>query len=164
MRTILKRLTDNPLMMVFAVVVIAFSGIFAATHMPVDLFPNLDIPVVNIITHYPGASPEEMELLISRPVEDVMRGLQGVKRVSSTSALGVSEVTVEFTWGTTVRDARQLVQAGLSRLNGLLPQGVVPRMENIGTTLQEVTGYVVVLPSMARILSASYPLQTGLRG
>ncbi len=143
MRTILKKLTDNPLMMVFAVVVIAFSGIFAAAHMPVDLFPNLDIPVVNIITHYPGASPEEMELLISRPLEDAMRGLQGVKRVSSTSALGVSEVTVEFTWGTTVRDARQLVQAGLSRLNGLLPQGVVPRMENIGTTLQEVTGYVV---------------------
>ncbi|NOY64370.1 MAG: efflux RND transporter permease subunit [Nitrospirae bacterium] len=146
MRTVLKALTQNPLVMVFAVVVTCFTGIFAATHMPVDLFPDLDIPVVNIITHYPGASPEEMELLVTRPIEDMVRGVQGVKRVSSTSALGVSEVTVQFTWGTSVRDARQLVQAALSRLNGLLPQGVVPTMENIGTTLQEVTGYVVYGP------------------
>ncbi len=143
MRALLQVLIKNPVVMVFIVVILSFTGIFAATHMPVDLFPNLDIPVVNIITHYPGASPEEIELLVTRPVEDILRGVQGVRRVTSTSAPGVSEVTVEFTWGTSVKEARQLVQARLSRLGRVLPQGVVPRMENIGTTLQEVAGYVI---------------------
>jgi len=143
MKRFLHVVIDNPFAMAFAIVVIIFTGLYAATLMPVDLFPGLNIPVVNIITHYPGASPEDMEILVTRPIEDEMRGIQGVKRVASTSVQGISQVTVEFTWGTSVRDARQLVQARLSRARGILPEGTAPRIENIGTTLQEVVGYVV---------------------
>ncbi len=143
MKRFLHAVIDNPLAMAFVIVVIVFTGLYAATLMPVDLFPGLDIPVVNIITHYPGSSPEDMEILVTRPIEDEMRGIQGVKRVASTSVQGISQVTVEFTWGTGVRDARQSVQARLSRVRGLLPGGTAPRIENIGTTLQEVVGYVV---------------------
>ena len=143
MKRFLHVVIDNPLAMAFVIVIIVFTGLYAATLMPVDLFPGLNIPVVNIITHYPGSSPEDMEILVTRPIEDEMRGIQGVKRVASTSVQGISQVTVEFTWGTGVRDARQSVQARLSRVRGLLPGGVAPRIENIGTTLQEVVGYVV---------------------
>jgi len=123
--------------------VFVFVGIYSARHMPVDLFPNLNVPVVNVITHYPGASPEDMERLVSRPIEREIRGIPGVKRVASTSVQGISQVTVEFSWGTTVRDAWQLVQARLARLAGRLPAGVSPRLENIDTTLQEVSDYVI---------------------
>jgi len=125
------------------VIFMALAGIYSARQMSVDLFPNLDIPVVNIITHYAGASPEDMELLVSRPIENEMRSISGVKRVASTSIQGISQVTAEFNWGTTIRDARQLVQARLARLEGRLPAGLTPRLENIGTTLQEVCGYVI---------------------
>ncbi|NOZ70501.1 MAG: efflux RND transporter permease subunit [Chloroflexi bacterium] len=125
------------------VIFMALAGIYSVRHMSVDLFPNLDIPVVNIITHYAGASPEDMERLVSRPIENEIRSIPGVKRVASTSVQGISQVTAEFNWGTTIRDARQLVQARLARLGGRLPASLTPRLENIGTTLQEVCGYVI---------------------
>ncbi len=111
--------------------------------MPVDLFPKMDIPVVNIITHYPGASAKDMEVMISTPVETKMMSLPNVKRVSSSSAQGLSMVTVEFNWGTSVLAARQLVQSKLGELAGILPQGAIPRIDNIGTRLQDVYGFVV---------------------
>ena len=143
MRRFLRLVTHYPIATGLAVVVMVLGGIYAVPHMPVDLFPHLEIPLVNIITHYPGAAPEDVELLVSRPVEDEMRSIVGVKRVASTSVQGISQVAVEFSWGTTVRDARGLVQAKLARVRNILPSGIDPRLEDIGTTLQEVCGYVI---------------------
>ena len=143
MRSLLRLVVNNPIATVLMVIFMSLAGIYSARHMAVDLFPNLDIPVVNIITHYPGAAPEDMEMLVSRPIENELRSLPGVKRVASTSVQGISQVTAEFNWGTTIRDARQLIQARLARLSGLLPAGLTPHLENIGTTLQEVCGYVI---------------------
>jgi CzcA family heavy metal efflux pump len=143
MRNFLRFIIKRPLIILFAVAVIVFGGIYSALHMPVDLFPNLDVPVVNIITHLLAAAPQDIELLISRPIEDQMQTIPAVRRVSSTSVQGISQVTVEFTWGTTITDARQVVQAELARLGNTLPAGVTPRLESIGTTLQEAVGYVI---------------------
>ncbi len=143
MRAFLRLIIGNPITAIFFAIILGISGLYSFVHMPVDLFPKLSVPVVNIISHTPAASPEDMELLVTRPIEDEMRSIPGVKRVASTSVEGISQVTVQFGWGTTTRDARQLVQARLSRLSGILPQGTVPRLENIGTTLQEVCGYVI---------------------
>ena len=130
MRSVLRLVVNNPIATVHMVIFMALSGIYSARHMLVDLFPNLDIPVVNIITHYAGASPEDMELLVSRPIENEIRSIPGVKRVASTSVQSISQITAEFNWGTTIRDARQLVQAGMARLGGILPAGLTPRLEN----------------------------------
>jgi CzcA family heavy metal efflux pump len=143
MRSFLRLIVDKPIATVLIIIFMILGGFFSVRHMSVDLFPNMDIPVVNIITHYAGASPEDLELLVSRPVENAMQSIPGVKRVASTSAQGISQVTVEFNWGTTVRDARQLVQAELAGLAAILPRGLTPHLENIGTTLQEVCGYVI---------------------
>jgi hydrophobic/amphiphilic exporter-1 (mainly G- bacteria), HAE1 family len=133
----------NPVAVVLLVVVAALGGVFALLHLPVGLFPGLDVPVVNVISHYPGAAAEDMELLITRPIEDRLRTIPGVQRVASTSIEGVSQVTAEFEWGMRLTDARQLVQAQLSAVRPDLPAGVAPRLESIGTTLQEVAGYVL---------------------
>ncbi len=143
MRAFLRFIVGKPLTAVFFAVILGIGGLFSFTHMPVDLFPKLSVPVVNIISHIPAASPEDMEHLVTRPVEDEMRSIPGVNRVASTSVEGISQVTVQFSWGTAIRDARQLVQARLARLSGILPRGTLPRLENIGTTLQEVCGYVI---------------------
>ena len=143
MRKILQLTIGNPIAVILLVTVAAWGGAFALLHLPVGLFPGLDVPVVNIISHYPGASSEDMELLIARPIEDRIRTIPGVRRVASTSIEGVSQITAGFDWGTRVTDARQLVQSELSSVHSRLPVGVSPRLENIGTTLQEVAGYAV---------------------
>jgi CzcA family heavy metal efflux pump len=143
MRRFLQLIIANPIAVVLLVMIAALGGVFALINLPVGLFPGLDVPVVNVISHYPGASSEDMELLITRPIEDRVRTVPGVRRISSTSIEGVSQITAEFEWGTRLMDARQLVQAELSAVQGELPAQVNPRLENIGTTLQEVAGYVV---------------------
>ncbi len=146
MRKILQLLITNTTLVVLLVAAILWGGIYALLHLPVGLFPGLDVPVVNVITHYPGAASGDMELLITRPIEDGIRSIPGVQRVSSTSVEGTSQITAEFAWGTRLLDARQQVQAGLSSVQANLPSGVTPRLENIGTTLQEVAGYVAYGP------------------
>lgn len=130
----------RPTLLVTALLVLL--GLLSIPRMAVDLFPPLSIPVINVVCHYPGAAPEEMDLLVTRPVADELRSMVGVKRVASISSQGFSQVTVEFTWGTTLAEARQLVQARLSRVRGRLPAGVEPRLESLGMTLQEVAGYL----------------------
>ncbi|VAW40855.1 Cobalt-zinc-cadmium resistance protein CzcA; Cation efflux system protein CusA, partial [hydrothermal vent metagenome] len=133
----------QPIAVILFVVIATWGGFFALFHLPVGLFPGLDVPVVNVISHYPGVSSEDMELLITRPIEDRLRSIPGVRRVSSTSIEGVSQVTAQFDWGIRLTDARQLVQAKIGNVQGDLPAGVRPHLESIGTTLQEVAGYVV---------------------
>ena len=143
MRKLLQLAIANPIAVILLVMIATWGGAFALIHLPVGLFPGLDVPVVNVISHYPGAAAEDMELLITRPIENGIRTIAGVRRVSSTSIEGISQVTAEFDWGTRLTDARQLVQAEVSSVQRDLPGEVQPRLENIGTTLQEVAGYVV---------------------
>ncbi len=146
MRSLLQRMVQAPVWVMLMTTLMVLAGVYSIHHMPVDLFPKLDIPVVNIITHFEGAAPDDVERLISRPVENEMRTIPDVQRVASTSIQGISLITVEFSRTTSVRDARQQVLARLARLAGKLPVGVAPRLENIGTTLQEVCGFVVYGP------------------
>lgn len=143
MRRLLQWIIANPVAVILPVVIVALGGVFALLYLPVGLFPGLDVPVVNVISHYSGAAAEDMELLITRPIEDRIRTIPGVRRVASTSIEDISQVTAEFEWGTRLTDARQLVQTQLSVVQPDLPAGVMPRLESIGTTLQEVAGYVV---------------------
>jgi HAE1 family hydrophobic/amphiphilic exporter-1 len=143
MTYLLRYVLDHPMPVIFVAVIVLLGGVYSLMNMPVDLFPNLEVPVVNIITHYPAASSQDIDLLVSRPIGEQMRAISGVTRVASTSIQGISQVTVEFTWGTGVSIARQDVQSRLSQLSGTLPQGVVPRLESVGTNLQEVAGYVI---------------------
>jgi CzcA family heavy metal efflux pump len=143
MKYILRYFLDHPMPAVLVAVIVVLGGMYSLMNMPVDLFPNLKVPVVNIITHYPAASSQDIDLLISRTIGQQMRVISGVRRVASASIQGISQVSVEFTWGTSVSTARQAVQGRLSQLSGTLPVGAVPSIESIGTTLQEVAGYVI---------------------
>ena len=74
-------------------------GIVSMTRLGIDLFPAVDFPFVNISTVYPGASPEEVETLVTKPIEDAVAGIEGVKRVESNSSEGFSRVGIEFKLG-----------------------------------------------------------------
>src|SRR5690606_7527028 len=90
----------------------------------VDLFPNVTFPVVTVTTPYPGASPNEIETLVSKPIEDEVSTISGLKRLSSINKEGVSVVVGEFTLETDVKYAEQQIRDRVSAAKPKLPKDV----------------------------------------
>src|SRR5919106_3808956 len=101
-------------------------GSYLATTLPIDVFPDLDRPRVVIITECPGLATEEVETLVTQPIEIALLGANGVQAVRSQTTAGLNVIYIEFDWTTDVRAARQIVQERLATLQGALPSGVVP--------------------------------------
>lgn len=115
-------------------------GTFLATEMPIDVFPDLDRPRVIVITECPGLATEEVETLVTQPIEIALLGASGVQAVRSQSAAGLNVVYIEFDWDTEIRVARQTVQERLATLAEILPHGVAPQM----TPPASIMGQIVV--------------------
>src|SRR5678815_2816157 len=90
-------------------VLLAAAGIWTAQSMPVDVFPDLTAPTVTILAEGHGMAPDEMESLVTFPIESSINGASGVRRVRSATAVGIAVVWVEFDWGTDIFMARQVV-------------------------------------------------------
>ena len=106
-----------------AAVLLAGGGWVAAT-LPVDVFPDLTAPTVTVLTDAHGLAPEEVESLVTFPIETAVNGAAGVRRVRSSSAQGISIVWVDFDWGTEIFRARQIVSERLQTVAGQLPADV----------------------------------------
>ena len=114
-----KRVTITMLILIVMVF-----GFLSFTRLPLDMFPEMSYPVITVMTSYTGVAPEEVERLVTVPLEGAIAGVNNVKKVSSSSSEGYSTISVEFEWGTNLDAAGQDIKDYISRLKDYMPDGV----------------------------------------
>ncbi|OFV89688.1 MAG: multidrug transporter AcrB [Acidobacteria bacterium RIFCSPLOWO2_02_FULL_64_15] len=131
------------MVLAFSVLLLA-GGAWTARDMPVDVFPDLTAPTVTILTEGHGMAPDEMESLVTFPLESAINGASGVRRVRSATAVGIAVVWVEFEWGTDIFAARQVVAEKLTLVSGSLPPQVErPILAPISSIMGEILFFAI---------------------
>ncbi len=115
---------QHPIFTVMIFLIVIILGFISFTRLPIDLMPDITYPTLSVSTSYGNASPEEMEELITRPVEEALAAVPGVEEISSTSSEGSSSVRVSFAWGTDLEEASNDVRDRLDRMISSLPDEV----------------------------------------
>lgn len=121
---LIKLSLSNRLVVLATISIIMIAGAYITYEMDVDVFPDLTAPTVTVITEAHGMSTEEVEQLVSFPIESALNGAPHIRRIRSSSAMGISIVWAEFEWDTDIYKARQIVTEKLAAIEGRLPTGV----------------------------------------
>ncbi len=144
MKRLIQWSIDHHWMVVAVSLLLLAGGVWTAFDMPVDVFPDLTAPTVTILTEGHGMAPDEMESLVTFPLESAINGASGVRRVRSATAVGIAVVWVEFDWGTDIFAARQVVAEKLSLVGGALPPQVErPILAPVSSIMGEILFFAI---------------------
>jgi CzcA family heavy metal efflux pump len=144
MKRLIQWSIEHHWMVLIVSVLLAGAGARTARSMPVDVFPDLTAPTVTILAEGRGMAPEEMETLVTFPIEAAINGASDVRRVRSATAVGIAVVWVEFDWGTDIFRARQVVSEKLTLVSASLPPQVEqPILAPISSIMGEILFFAI---------------------
>ncbi len=138
LNNIIKFSLNNKLPLLLAVLLVIIGGVYSVRNIEVDVFPDLTMPTVVILTDAADMAPEEIERLVTFPIETAVNGATSVRRVRSSSSQGFSFVWVEFDWNMDIYKARQVISEKMSLLAGQLPDGIVPVLAPQSSVMGEI--------------------------
>jgi HAE1 family hydrophobic/amphiphilic exporter-1 len=118
-----SKAVKNPITTLMVFIGIIVMGIYSLFYIPVDLMPDMDIPSISVITYYPGANAEDIEVNVTKPLENQLNALQNLKKVTSTSKDNISFITCEFEYGTNLDEASNNIRDAISLAEKSLPDG-----------------------------------------
>lgn len=128
----------NRLLVILGAALVILGGIYSSQKMDIDVFPDLTAPTVVILTDAHGMATEEVERLVTFPIETAVNGATNVRRVRSASTFGFSFVWTEFDWGTDIFKARQIVSEKMVALADALPEGITPTLAPQSSVMGEI--------------------------
>ena len=148
-----KTVVNRPTTVAIIFIILIGLGLYSASDLAIDLYPEIDPPILVIFTDYPGAGPEEVEKSVTRPLEGVLSNVGNIESITSTSSEGSSQVMIEFTWGTemaeasndgesrsaTISDARARPTASASRVSSDSGDGTWSRTVRRASSKESIT-------------------------
>jgi len=142
----------HPIPVAVIMIALTLAGIWSYLLLPIKRFPNVEFPVVSVSVTQQGAAPSEMEQQITRPIEDALTGIAGLRHTSSTVTLGSSGTSAEFEIGTDMQKAVEDVRTAVERTRATLPQGIdAPSVTRVDMSSAPILTYAVSAPGMSAV-------------
>ena len=142
----------NPLPVALLFIALTLGGWFSFNHLPIREYPNITFPAVTVGVTQSGAAPSEMQNQITRPVEDAVASIPGVKHLYSAVSLGISNTTIEFNLGTDLQKATDQVRTAVDRVRVQLPPGIDPPLvQRVDANSQSILIYAVSSPTLSPV-------------